>query len=239
MVYIRVKDVELLINNSVGNVRVLKQVRRAMQRGEVISEKEHTYVQKLLTAHLGPNTQTDPPKTVQIPTHQEFVRAIKPDQKLGRIGRIAKIRGRIRSPKSDSPKSTRHFSRKKIIIFGLVVILVAAMAYSSTIFVQIPNAPPSDVALPDGVMLKADQEAYLSGDIILISGRATPGTQTALSIQGGAGALWQESVVANNAGIYSTIVIAGGAGWIEGTTHSITATDAGRTHSVEFLFGTK
>ena len=252
LVYFRIKDVDSLINDSIGNVEMLNQVRRAMKRGEVISVTENDYVQKLIIAHRTP-TQEKPIKldatkteTVQVKA-SEFVKSIAPqkqEKKQGKLGKIANMPRRMRkkgSEKDESQKSHHYLSKKKMIVFGLVVIIIIAGTYVGTSGIPTISPPPiqQGVILPVGVMLDTDQEAYSQGDIILVNGRAAAGTLVSLKINDSNSTVWTENLYANNKGVYSTIVIAGGPGWSENTIYSIIATEPAGQYSAEFLFTTK
>lgn len=248
MVYIRVKDVEQLIDDNIGNTDVLKQVQRAMQLGEVISEKEHAYVQRLMGTRRAHKTVKPSPEVAGIQEaaerHQEMVKAVAPSQK-GQLGRIPGLKRLTRSSSEEKSGRRVRLSRKKIIVFVIVVVLIVGAAYASTLRTQgsgaqtpVVEAPLAGFVLPAEVMLGTDQATYSSGDIILVSGKSSPGAQVALEISSGGSVLWQDSITTDSDGTYSTITIAGGAGWVGGAAYSVTATDAAKTHSAEFSFRT-
>lgn len=235
MAHFRIKDLDSLINDNVGNTEMLNQVRRAMQRGEPVSAMEHAYVQSLIDVHREPNPKKPNPSvttessSTQTASQEVIRHIVVPEQK----------QSKAQSCKNVLRQARRRIFRKKIIILVLVAIIVASGAvYGNMLRTQLanPSVVPSGAVLPDGVMLNTDQKTYSYGDIILVSGRTVPGESVSLEITGTKGAIWEEQVIANNAGIYSTIVIAGGQGWSEGTTYSVTATNPVAKHSAEFVF---
>ncbi len=235
MAHIRIKSVEALISDGMGDAEVLKPILRAMKRGEVISEAEHDYVQKLVDAHLVQGTRPAAARAAKPPAadaHKETSSTGAPARKHVRD---APAPGTLKTQRR--PKWIPRISKKKIAVFVIIVILVVGSAYVAT-RTPAPSAPPApqEYSLPAGVMLGTDQAAYSSGDIIQISGRTAPGAQVQLDMAGAGTPLWQDSVSANSSGVYSTIVIAGGTGWVGGTTYSITATAGTQTQTTEFLF---
>lgn len=242
--HIRIKDVEALVLNSIGDTDKLKEILRAMRRGEVISESEHDYVQKLLNATKEPKDDVPWPKLEELDaSHDDIVKSVSQEKKQGRIKKIAKL-GRIRGRgKNQDTSNGGRISKKKIIVFAFVIIILAGVIYGSTqiSFVTTIDPPPPpppapSFVLPDDVMFGIDQTEYSNGDIILLSGRGTPSAEVDLVITDRRVILWNEQVVADAQGEYATIVIAGGNGWMEGATYIVTASHGSDRHIVEFLF---
>ena len=236
-----IREIDALLNDGVGNTGVLNQVKRAMQRGEVVSATEHAYVQRLVNARLAPKTRpttrTVGPAIHAQPQAPATPRVAAMRRKRGILRTLGTAVTRRRRPDSrrERERSRLRLSRKKVAVFSLIIIVISAGAYAS-VLTQQPNVQPEAPLLPAGVMIDTDHDAYFPGDIILVNGRSAPGTPVLLTIESAGGVtVWEEQVTTGSDGIYSTIVIAGGA-MVVGATHTVTAVDGVGTHAAEFQF---
>jgi hypothetical protein len=85
--------------------------------------------------------------------------------------------------------------------------------------------------------LETDQDAYLRGDIVSISGKAPTSGIVKLAISNPSNQeIWREIVTAKTNGEFSTLVIAGGAGWEQAGTYTLSSTQSGTTEQVVFDF---
>lgn len=181
-------DVNELLLKKKGDQTVLKRIKRAVERGEVVSVYERSYVQGLVSKHLRPE-----PKDVAKPdipvVHPPTPRPAEPKKSTGA-----------------SQASTR-----TAVIIGVIAavgVIGALAAYMSGAL----DAPGSGTAILE---IQTDSDSYAMEDIILISGTSTePSGQVTLSITNPAGDLvWVEDDDIDERGRYSTLAIAGGAGW--------------------------
>ena len=223
-------EIDRLIDAGVGDADELRQIRRAIMRDEVVSAAEHEYVMRLVAAHLGSRRDRvrskaqSPPRAPQMP--MSSVRHAVGPQKRGR--RIVRIAGSV-------VDRVRQRPTKKTVIAAVIIaaIAVSAGAYGVSMTAGTGTAPIRDA----GIMLYTDKAAYTQGEVIVVSGRAEPGSAVSLAISGPGGTLWEETAVAGSDGSYSAMEFAGGDGWQAGSAHTVSASGQAGEHAVEFLFG--
>ncbi len=224
------REIDRLIDAGVGDADELRQIRRAIMRDEVVSAAEHEYAMRLIAAHLRPRKDRirskpqSPPRVSPRPTPP--VRpAAEPPKRRWRVIRIAgSIVGRVRQ---------RPAKKTVIIAMIIVAIAVSAGAYGMSITAGTGTALQRD----GDVMLYTDRGAYAQGEVIVVSGRAEPGSAVSLEIGGPGGTLWEKTAIAGSDGSYSAMTFAGGDRWQAGSSHTVSATGSDGKHAVEFLFG--
>jgi len=210
-----VEDIDALVARGAGDAGALREIRRALERGEVVSASERDYVLRLMAAHMGPGPRAP------APAPPEPARAGK------RRGGLRPLLGAARS------RVTRRPSRRGAVIAAVAVAAVVSVAISAQWSGgEVPEVPP-----PPAAALLTDRLSYAPGDVIVISGRAEPGTEVSLSIVGPGGPVWSGTAVARADGSYSAMEFAGGAGWVEGAEHSAVASGAGVNASAAFAYG--
>jgi uncharacterized protein YfaS (alpha-2-macroglobulin family) len=86
--------------------------------------------------------------------------------------------------------------------------------------------------------LELDQKSYSRGDIISISGKTSmPTSAVSLGIFNTSNQpVWTETVKVKESGEYSTLLIAGGEGWEQAGTYTVTANYAGTQDQARFSF---
>lgn len=219
-------DVKELLEKKMGDERILKQILRACEHDEVISNYERNYVKRLVEKHLlrvqqvkVPKTPTSSPPDVEIPPSP---------QSTGTV---------VVKP---TPASESAGKNKKVMIIFLVVafaiVVSAALSMSSQ---------PDDTVLPvdtpitepDVLSIRADLESYQKGDLISISGISPTLDNVNISITDPNNQVsWTETIPVRDDGRYSTLTIAGGAGWEESGTFTITAESGSESASFTFSF---
>jgi len=207
-------DVTSLLEGDFGDDRILKQIARACKNNEVISNYERNYVQKLAEQYLG--------RKSEIPS------SIDPEIESSIQNQT------LQSPVSRSPGLK---NSKLILGFGgiaLVIIIVAAIAFSSNSD-SFTSAPNSEIQLQ--LTIQTDLSSYSYKDIISISGTCNNSEIVNLSIKNEENNLvWAEQLSIKNNGMYSTLAIAGGSGWENSGTYTVTVDSGSEIKLIKFSF---
>ncbi|MDD9808724.1 MAG: hypothetical protein OXU25_02670 [Thaumarchaeota archaeon] len=209
-----VEDIDALIGRGAGDAGALREIRRALERGEAVSASEQEYVLRLMAAHMGPGPRAPPPPARASPQEE-------PAPRGGLHAALGIARRRV----------AKRPSRRTVAIAAVAVAAIVSVAISvQGIGTGAPAAPPA-------AALVTDRQSYSQGDVVVISGRAEPGATVALSIVGPGGPVWNGTAVARADGAYSAMQFAGGSGWVEGAEHSAVASGAGVNASAAFTYG--
>ena len=220
-------DVKSLLDKDFGDDRILKQICRACENNEVISNYERNYVRKLAEKHLGKRpefTQTphveEKPIIIDIPIPQ------------------------IQQPQSlltEVPRISYSKSKNKKIMFGigglaLVIIIAVAVSFSG-LTTGITKIDISSSDIPISLSIQTDLESYDKKDLISISGVSDSIGDVNLSIKNQNNKLvWTEQISLKNNGQFSTLAIAGGDGWEKSGTYTIKVDNGKETKSDTFSF---
>ncbi len=223
-------DVKALLDKDFGDDRILKQICRACENNEVISNYERNYVRKLAEKHLGKKPEFAPSPTVnEKPTIPDVVMPeIQPIQQT-------------QSFQTQVPPISYSKSKNKKIIFGiggiaLVIIIAAAISFggitNGTTKINTPITT-TDISLS----IQTDLSSYTNKDLISISGVSDTTGTVNLSIENTSGELvWTEQTSLKNDGQFSTLAIAGGPGWEKSGTYTIIVENEKETKSDTFTF---
>ncbi len=220
-------DVKALLDKDFGDDRILKQICRACENNEVISNYERNYVRKLAEKHLGRR-----PEVVQTqPSVEE--KPIVPDVVIPETPSVQKIQTFQPPPRISSSNSKN--SKKMLGIGGVVLVIIIAVAAS---FSGIFDVTPTN-SIPDALSIQTDLSSYDKKDIISISGVSDTSGTVNLSIENKNNELvWAEQVSLKSDGRYSTLAIAGGPGWESSGTYTINIDNGAEIKSNTFLFTT-
>ncbi|KAF6245718.1 hypothetical protein [Nitrosopumilus sp. b2] len=224
-------DVKALLEKDFGDDRILKQIRRACENNEVISNFERNYVKKLAEKYLGRKSEITAP--VEKP--------VVPDVILPETPSVQKIQT-IQSP---SPKTSSTSKNSKIMLgiggLALVVIIAVAVSFGGILDVtrdgtpDVVKTPTNTVA--DSLTIQTDFSSYSTKDIISINGISDTTGSVNLSIENQNGELiWSEQLSLKSDGRYSTLAIAGGSGWENSGTYTIKVDNGVETKSSAFSF---
>ncbi len=222
-------DVKALLDEDFGDDRILKQICRACENNEVISNYERNYVRQLAEKHLGRKPEF-------IPTPSIAEKPSVPDVPISEIQSIPQTQS-FQTEVSQTPYSK---SKNKKIIFGigglaLVMIIAAAISFNGFSTGTIINTPSDNTSFP--LSIQTDLESYNKKDLISISGTSTSTGVVNLSIKNQNNKLvWVEQVSIKNDGRFSTLVIAGGSGWEKSGTYTIIVDDGKETKFDTFSF---
>ena len=212
-------DVKALLDKDFGDDRILKQICRACENNEVISNYERNYVRQLAEKHLGR-------KPIFTPSPSIVERSSVSDVPVSEIPLIPQTK----SFQTQVSQTSYSKSNNRKIMFGigglaLVIIIAAAVSFNGLSIETAINTPSNNT--PFSLSIQTDLESYNKKDLISISGISTSAGVVNLSIKNQNNELvWTEQILIKNDGLFSTLVIAGGSGWEKSGTYTIIADDS-------------
>jgi len=226
-----IDDVQDLLDKEKGDERILKQIFRACENNEVISNYERNYVRNLAEKYLG-----RAPPVEEKPVEEK---PVIPDASFSNISTKQKIETRqITYPQTVKLKSknTKMLLGIGGVIFAIMIIIgvsLSGVSYVKFDGSQIPMDSSSTLSI------QTDLSAYQKGDIISISGTSNASGKINLSIENQEGQLvWSEQISVKSDGRFSTLAIAGGSGWDKSGTFTIKVENNLETKSKTFSFRT-
>ncbi len=219
-------DVKALLDKDFGDDRILKQICRACENDEVISNYERNYVRKLAEKHLGRR-----PEIVQTPTSVEE-KPVIPDVVIPETPHVQKIQAFQPPPPRISSSNSKN-SKLMLGIGGVALVIIIAVAAS---FSGVSDVTPTN-SISDTLSIQTDLSSYNKKDIISISGISDTSGTVNLSIKNKNNELvWAEQVSLKSNGRYSTLAIAGGPGWESSGIYTINIDNGVETKSSTFSF---
>jgi hypothetical protein len=220
-------DVNALLDKDIGDDKILKQIWRACENNEVISNYERNYVRKLAEKHLGRR-----PKVVQTKILVDE-KPTDPDVIIPETPSVQKIQ--TFQPPARIISSNLKNSKLMLGIGGVALVIIIAVVAS---FNGLSDVTPTN-SIPDTLSIQTDLSSYDKKDIISISGMSDTSGIVNLSIENKNNELvWAEQVSLKNDGRYSTLAIAGGPGWESSGTYTINIDNGVETRSISFSFTT-
>jgi len=226
-----IDDVQDLLNKEKGDERILKQIFRACENNEVISNYERNYVRNLAEKYLG-----SAPPVEEKPVEEK---PVIPDVVFSNTSTKQKIEtSQITHPQTVKLKSknTKMLLGIAGVIFAIMVIIgvsLSGVSYIEFDGFQIPMDSSSTLSI------QTDLSAYQKGDIISISGSSNSSGRINLSIENQEGQLvWSEQISVKSDGRFSTLAIAGGSGWDKSGTFTIKVENNLETKLKTFSFRT-
>lgn len=222
-----IDDVKALLDKEKGDERILKQISRACENNEVISNYERNYVRKLAEKYLGRAPQIEENlNTEKIPIISDVVISKTPSQQKIETSTYPQTM-KLKS------KNTKMFLGIGGAIFAIIIIIGASVSGLSFIKSDDTETPIDSSTLS----IQTDLPTYQKGDIISISGTSNTIEKINLSIENRDGQLvWSEQVSVKNNGRFSTLTIAGGPGWDKSGTFTIKVENTLETASKTFSF---
>ena len=228
-------DVKALLDKDFGDDRILKQICRACEHNEVISNYERNYVRELAEKHLGKTPE------FTLPSIEE--KHVIPDVVIPSMQQNQSFQTEVPQISYSNRKN------KKIVmgIGGLTLMIIIAAVYFSGITVSPPIVdppivdppivdPPINIA-PISLSVQIDLESYNSKDLISISGVSDTTGTVNISIENQNNELvWTERISLKSDGRYSTLAIAGGSGWENSGIYTIKVDNGRETTSDTFSF---
>lgn len=222
-----IDDVKALLDKGNGDERILKQIFRACENNEVISNYERNYVRKLAEKHLGRASPIEEKSHEEKPVISDEIISTPPsEQKIETFQPI----------KSQSVKLKSKNTKILLGIFGLIsgIIIVIGISLSGITHIQSNDSITPDLST---LSIQTDLSTYQKGDIISISGTSNTSGKIDLSVENQSGELvWSEQISVKSDGVFSTLIIAGGQGWDKSGTFTIKVTNNLETTSKTFSF---
>jgi len=224
-------DVKALLDKDFGDDRILKQIFRACENNEVISNYERNYVRKLAEKYLGKRPEI---VQTQIPVIEK---PVVPDVNLSEIPSVLKPQ----ILQSTSPRIPSAKSKNSKIMLGvgsivLVIIIAAVVSFANISDISKTIETPT-TSNSITLSIQTDLSSYNKKDLISISGISDTSGTVNLSIENQSNELvWAEQVSIKNNGKYSTLAIAGGPGWESSGTYTIKVDNGVDTKSNKFSF---
>ena len=229
-------DVKALLDKDFGDDRILKQICRACENDEVISNYERNYVRKLAEKYLGRRPEVTHEKTI-------VEKPIVQDVPIPETVSLQKTQSL--QPPSSSRRSSSSSKNSKLMLglggIALVLIIAIAVSFSGTSGVTPTNTEtqqPINLG-PLTLTVQTDLTSYNNKDLISISGTSDTSEFVHLSIENQNNqVVWSEKVSIKSNGSYSTLAIAGGQGWESSGTYTIKVDNSAETKSSTFSFAT-
>ena len=222
-------DVKALLEKDFGDDRILKQIYRACQNDEVISNYERNYVRKLAEKHLGKRPEI---KKETVVTREK---PVTPDVSIPQSNPIQKIQ-EIQTPKTSSSGSKN--SKIMIAIAGIVLVVIVGgvAAFSGG---QTTGVAEDPLPTPVSLSVETDLSSYSTKDLISINGISENSNTVDLLIENSNDELvWKEQLSVKSDGTFSTLVIAGGPNWNISGVFTISVEDGNEIKTTTFSFTT-
>lgn len=229
-------DVNELLLKDIGDPKILTRIQRAAERGEVISVYERQYVKNLVDTQLRkkPTTsipQKEAPKPIPPSKFEQKTIPEKPTQQQTEKKQI------FVSKFSNEKKTKMAFGIGAIALAAILIIGISQSGVNE--FDSDETITPKPQTKTTGFVLETDASSYSKGDIISISGSSNPPSSSTvnLSIKNTNGdVIWTENLKLKSNNSYSTLVIAGGAGWESGGKYVLTGTNGELSKETSFNF---
>ena len=224
-------DVKALLNKDFGDDRILKQIRRACEHDEVISNYERNYVRKLAEKHLGKK-----PEFIQTPSVEK--KPVVSDVTIPEIQHIPQTQ----TFQTKSPQISYSNSKNKKIFLGIGIVALVMIIASIASFSEFTDRTNDDVPtnfIPASLLIETDLTSYNKKDLISINGVSDTSGTVILSIENQNNELvWNEQISLRSDGRFSTLTIAGGQGWEGSGIYTIKVDNGIETKSNTFSFTT-
>jgi hypothetical protein len=224
-----IDDVKALLDKEKGDERILKQIFRACENNEVISNYERNYVRKLAEKHLGrvPQVDEDTPAEKKPIIPDTIISKIPSQQKIETFQTTYQ---QTVKPKSKNTKIFLGVGGAILVIMIIIGVSLSGISYTKSDESEIPIDSST-------LSIQTDLSTYQKGDIISISGTSDTSGKINLSIENQDGQLvWSEQISVKSNGKFSTLAIAGGPGWDKSGTFTIKVENDLETASKTFSF---
>ena len=214
-----ITDLDDLIRHRHGDVKKLREIRDTVRHDNFITTEDKNYIESLITMHL---------------KNQPL------DKSLSRKQPDTKIKLQPK-PTLSSPDLKNNFtfnfsSNKKLGILGGVAAAIAIIVIVGFTAINTPIDSTVSSTASNPLLVNIDQTTYQRADIISISGDTNSYTKSVeLSIENTNGVkIWKEIINPKNDGQFSTLIIAGGAGWENNGVYTLKAVQDDLVSEIEF-----
>ena len=224
-------DVKALLEKDFGDDRILKQIFRACENNEVISNYERNYVKNLAETHLREKPEITPTSST-VEGKEIISDTVMPDISSTQQTQVFQ---------SQSTRSVPLSLKNSKMLFGigggiaLAIIVIVAASFSGSSDVS-PNIT-TPISSSDSLSIQTDLSSYHEKDLIAINGTSNISGSVNLSIKNQNNELvWTEHISTRDNGKFSTLAIAGGPGWESSGDYAIKVDNGKETISNSFSF---
>ncbi len=223
-------DVQTLLDKEKGDERILKQILRACENNEVISNYERNYVKNLAEKYLGRLPENIDPSAEEKPPIPDV------------IVPTTSLQQNIEIPTSMAPQIIQKKPKNPKMLIGvgvaiLTIIIIIGVSQSGTSIIESDNSEIDTDSSSATLSIQTDLSSYQKGDIISISGKSNTSETINISIENQNGQLvWSEQVSVKEDGRFSTLAIAGGPGWDQSGIFTLKVENNMETKSKTFSF---
>ena len=212
-------DLDDLIRYHHGDVTKLREIRNTIRHDNFITTEDKEYVQSLIDVHL---------------TNQP----LESTSSARKSGTRIKLQVTAKKNSDSQTNFLSNFSSNKKM--GILGGAAAAIAIIVVIGFTAGNQGDSSISSTSNnpLLLTLDQKQYQLSDIISISGDAISDRQViTLSIENNNGVkIWKEKIDPKVGGNFSTLLIAGGGGWENSGSYTLTAAQNDLVEKIKFSF---
>jgi len=208
-----------LIRHHHGDIKKLREIRDTIRHDNFITTEDKNYVESLITMHL-----KNQPLDKSLPRKQLDTKIkLQPKHTLS-------------SPDLKNNSTFSFSSNKKLGILGGVAAAIAIIVIVGFTAINTPIDSIVSSTSSNPLLVNIDQTTYQRADIISISGDTNSYTKSVeLSIENTNGVkIWKEVINPKNDGQFSTLIIAGGAGWENNGVYTLKAVQDDLANEIEF-----
>lgn len=224
-------DIDSLLKSGHGDSARLAKIKAEFESTKLVSIDDRKYVEGLLARYSQVVDSPKPEKTIK----ESEKRIVPPPPPPRSPPTLLEVK---QKPKKEEKISKLEGSKTKLrnVVIAVCATVFAVLAVS---FVAMNEDLQSGVTPPEiSKALEMDAASYVRGDIISISGKTKEATSIAtLAIANPAGIqVWSETVTVKPSGTFSTLAIAGGDGWSQAGTYTVSLAYSGNSETATFSF---
>lgn len=225
-----IDDIDALIKEGYGDQGRLHKIKEDYKEKKLVTIDDRKYVEGLMSRYMRPAIEPQP-EIIKTQEPRIVPPAPQPKQQEDRF--------EVKHEKAKQQTIPKIQGKRKLkgITIGIAAVAVVAVLAGYVALNQDGIRFPS-VGSPETEPLSVDQESYVRGDIISVTGE-TEGSASSvrLAITNPAGTeIWNEIVNVRSEGTYSTLVIAGGDGWGQQGEYTMTAAYGNTVNQISFTF---
>jgi len=220
-------DIDALVKEGHGDHERLMRIKSDFEAKKLVTLEDRRYVEGLVSRYLQPS-KPESERIVKIPEKRIVPPPSPPSQNRSVEMKYQKQMSQEPIPKIGGKRNIRN-------VVVSVAVVVAALLIISVVAINRDNLGVDQPAVTENIEL--DQTSYARGDIISISGKAPTSTTVQLVISNPSNQqIWSEAVSTKANGEFSTLTIAGGDGWEQSGSYTLSSTHGGTTEQVTFEF---
>jgi hypothetical protein len=221
-------DIDSLLKSGHGDATRLAKIKAEFQNTKLVSIDDRKYVEGLL-ARYSQASDAKPEKIIK----ESEKRIVPPPPAPRNPPTLLEVK---QKPKEEKiPKLEGSKTKLRNVVIAVCATIFAVLVVS---FVAMNQDLEAGVTTPEAKALELDATSYVRGDIISISGKTKEATSIAtLSITNLSGAqIWSETVTVKPSGAFATLTIAGGDGWDQAGTYTVSLTYSDNSETASFSF---